>query len=303
MERPTADNPEGPRSDEKGAPAAPAFHPEVESNVPPPADLVIIEKAGDGNRRSNRLLRKKILTPVVLAFIGLMLILAAIALYQSPSELPTPQYANVGIQSSFPIAYIRYSVRQVTPSIAKIDITAELPVGAKSPAAGRSPQLVVFVPEGVPFYDCPKSACQPSDIQEWTHLLIFRKDGIVFASSASVLVRASHFGETFNGVTASAAIPAIVYKGPGTPTAYVEYRIPSASSYDWSAFPTQFANGAFASWAEVVTDGDVTGRAAVGINHANQSKDDNKTFLAGALLGLAGGALLSAVQEALHAAD
>jgi hypothetical protein len=131
----------------------------------------------------------------------------------------------------------------------------------------------------------------------------FQEGRSSFTSFASVLVRASNFGETFNGVTASVAIPAILYKGPGTPTAYVEYRIPSASSYDWSAFPTQFANAAFASWAEVVTSGNVTGRAAVGINHANQSKDDNKTFLAGALLGLAGGALLSAVQEALRAID
>ena len=52
-----------------------------------------------------------------------------------------------------------------------------------------------------------------------------------------------------------------------------------------------------------MTGGRIPGRAAVGINHAEQTTDDNKTFVAGALIGLAGGALLSAVQEALHAND
>jgi hypothetical protein len=52
-----------------------------------------------------------------------------------------------------------------------------------------------------------------------------------------------------------------------------------------------------------VAAGITSGRIATGVNHLAQAADDHRTFFAGALLGLAGGALLSAVQEALHARD
>ncbi len=41
------------------------------------------------------------------------------------------------------------------------------------------------------------------------------------------------------------------------------------------------------------------GQIVIGINHSTQVSDDRRTFYAGALRGLGGGALLSAVQEAL----
>jgi hypothetical protein len=65
----------------------------------------------------------------------------------------------------------------------------------------------------------------------------------------------------------------------------------------------QFANATFATWTQQVTGGLLAGRDAVGTDYANQSRDNFHTFLAGVILGLVGGALLSAVQEALHAND
>lgn len=101
-----------------------------------------------------------------------------------------------------------------------------------------------------------------------------------------------------------AAIPEVLYYGPGSPTLFTEYdNAPLGSNYDWSALPTLFGNGTKVLWSEPVTGGLSPGRIAVGINQANQTKNSNKTFFAGALIGLAGGALLSAVQEALHAND
>jgi hypothetical protein len=41
------------------------------------------------------------------------------------------------------------------------------------------------------------------------------------------------------------------------------------------------------------------GTAAFGIDHARQASDTTWTFIAGALLGLGGGALLAAIQDAL----
>ena len=99
-------------------------------------------------------------------------------------------------------------------------------------------------------------------------------------------------------------MPQIHLKNPsGEPYLYTQYNIHSASSYDWAAFPTSNANGTFAGWQENVSGNTLASRAAVGVNHANEAKENSKTFVAGALLGLGGAALLSAIQEALHAND
>lgn len=51
-----------------------------------------------------------------------------------------------------------------------------------------------------------------------------------------LFVKAHSFGETFNDVNASAAVPEVfLHNGAQTPTLGIQYDIPSASSYDWSA--------------------------------------------------------------------
>jgi hypothetical protein len=112
---------------------------------------------------------------------------------------------------------------------------------------------------------------------------------------------AHSYGETYKGVNAAAAVPEVTYSGPGTPVFETQYQIPRASSYDWSSFPVQFANSTFATWTQPISGGQLAGRDAVGLDYANQSRDGYYTFLAGAILGLAGGAVLSAFQEALDA--
>jgi hypothetical protein len=61
--------------------------------------------------------------------------------------------------------------------------------------------------------------------------------------------------------------------------------------------------GTTAQWQQDVASGDTPGRVAVGINHSAQTRDDIKIFIAGALLGIAGGAIIAAVQEAMHLRD
>ena len=51
----------------------------------------------------------------------------------------------------------------------------------------------------------------------------------------------------------------------------------------------------------MINSGHIPDVVATGINHASEARDNDLTFLAGALVGVAGGALLSAIQEALHA--
>jgi hypothetical protein len=117
-------------------------------------------------------------------------------------------------------------------------------------------------------------------------------------------VRAHDFGVTADGATASAAIPKLHYTGPGTPSLITQYKIQSANRYDWSTLPPAYVNGSEAQWLEQTNgNGVLTDVDAVGANHNAQKRDSDLTFLAGALLGVGGGALIGAVQEALHARD
>jgi hypothetical protein len=231
-------------------------------------------------------------------------------LYPTTQELPTPVYAQLVVTSLRQVELIQYSVYQVSPAIAKMDIMVQLPVNAAVPPAGTpAADLVVFPPIGISFTTCPPNACESekNSISSWKGSLTFQAilgpNGPAPTAFADFYVHARSYGETYNSVTAAAAVPEVTYSGPGSPIFETQYEIPHASSYDWSSFPVQFANATFATWTQPMTGGQLAGRDAVGIDYANQSRDGYYTFLAGAILGLAGGAVLSAFQEALDADD
>lgn len=234
-----------------------------------------------------------------------MLLLTAFMLYPSTTEAPSPPYSRLWLTTTFPISYIIYKVFQVSPGTAEIRVLVQLRPGVTgSPGGAPTAHVSVSPPFGIFFRDCPAPACTvfSQSYSEWTVPLDFRTSE---AATANFFVEAHNFGLSYNGVTASAAIPEVIYQGPTKTQVYLlaGYPIPSAPSYDWSSFPTAATNNSNALWQEALTNGDTAGRTAVGLNHAGQSSVDNKTFFAGALLGLAGGAILSAVQEALHPGD
>jgi hypothetical protein len=130
--------------------------------------------------------------------------------------------------------------------------------------------------------------------------LVFDSAG---TASVSFLVEASDFGATSGGGTASAAIPEVQYNGPGTPNLQVHYGLAHAIDYDWASFPTAFADDLHATWEERIVGGEAPARIAVGINHTEQSRNDLRIFVAGALIAIAGGALIACIQETLHMGD
>jgi len=84
----------------------------------------------------------------------------------------------------------------------------------------------------------------------------------------------------------------------------VQYNILGAISYDWSSFPVLNDNSAGATWQEpLATDGETPGRVATGVDTSTQHTDGILTFIAGAFVGIAGGALLAAVTVALDPKD
>lgn len=257
---------------------------------------------------------KKILTPIVLALIGGGLVLFAVVLYRSPSEPFTVQFATLEVKSLSEVGKIVYTVTPESPSVTKISVEILLTFGTRGRPADISRQyVIVFLPPGVTFQTCPRGSCtfiRDQNQYEWYLPLNFKTvtSGVTKPTGDALVnffVRAHGFGYSFNTITALAAIPQIFYTGPGAaPTLTTTYdNAPTASSYDWSDFPPEASNSIGAVWDEPVVSGATQGRVAVGINHANQAKENNETFIAGALLGLAGGALVAAVQEALHPKD
>lgn len=251
---------------------------------------------------------KKYRTAIVLAAIGLVLFLVTAGLYPSTAQLPVPLASTLALQATRPVASITYEVDQTSSSVAEIKVTVLLPVGAPIPPATTPVVgLVVSPPIGTSFTACPAPACKSDSngVSSWKVLLAFRPftgpngtSGIAFAH---FFVRAHGFGGTYNDVNASVVAPAVIYHGSGTPTLLTQYNIPDAAKYDWSVFPLEFASPTFATWSEPVTGGQITARVADGTDFANQGKDNYHTFLAGVVLGLAGGALLTALQETLNA--
>jgi hypothetical protein len=242
-----------------------------------------------------------------------VLFAVAIALYPSPNDFPTPSYPAFYVKSAFVIDYIYYRVIPVHRSITEITVQIILPPGRASPPPKEpAPIFNLVLPPGITFQSCPAGRCsydQGTKQYSWAESLeltpsVRYSQGITGAAEVRVFVRADDLGYAFNEDTAAAAIPRLYYVGPGSPFLATEYdRVPSPNRYDWSAFPPEISYGSRIAWAETVTNGATPGRVSVGVDHANQTKDSNNTFIAGALIGLAGGALLSAIQEAFRSND
>jgi hypothetical protein len=229
-----------------------------------------------------------------------------------------PSYTTLQLISPFGVEAVNYAVYQGSAT-AKIEISVLLSTGsaASPPPAGKKATLWVFPPLDAAFRTCPPHLCYhlPGGTYAWEQPLKFTQavgpsllpdvNGPgMYAFLSLDVVKVPGFGAISDGATAAAAIPKLIDDGPGSPNLLTRYNIPAANLYDWSTFPPAYANGSSAEWLEqMITSGDIPDMVATGINHATETRDTDLTFLAGALVGLAGGALLSAIQEALHAND
>ena len=267
------------------------------------------EAPGPGTRQ--QWWRKAVLRPIVLGTIGLALLLVSFFLYPRTADVASPAFARLAVSArGIRVAFLEYGVAQVSPGVAEIKISVSLPAGTPGPPAAAPPAfLAVAPPFGTAFRDCHPPACRVQRTATissslWAKRLIFRPEpGSGPTATADFFVKAPSFGIASNGISASVAIPEVLYQGLGKPFLLTLYKLPSASSYDWSASPAAVVTSTTAQWQDDVASGDTPGRSAVGINHAAQTRDDIEIFIAGALLGIAGGAIIAAVQEAMHLRD
>jgi hypothetical protein len=262
--------------------------------------------------------QRKIVFAVILFVLGIGLsLLTFLVVYPSEGEITPPQYSGIDIYTAAPIEELDIDISQLTPNIAKVyvevvaedkadagNITLELPVGTTFDCAGAHTTGHV-TPEGGANI-CHNYPRRPQS--DWVKTLDFSSH----IAQDTFLVNARSFAVSFGGGIAYAAVPEVlltlpgggpVGRGPESVVLGIRVRIPNAAAYDWSSFPTRELTASTAVWEESLNLGDNAGRIAVGINHAQQSTDDNLTFIAGALIGIAGSALLTSGQEFFHAFD
>lgn len=241
-----------------------------------------------------------IVVPLALGILGLALLVAGLILYPRRAEHPAPLTTKLVVFSTCPVFSIGYAVDPVPgrPGVSRLEVRLKLPEGllpgSGQCVGGAGAGVTVVPPPGTVLMNC--KACHG----RLTASLPYRGD----AATAYFFVKASNFGVDSNGVTAFAAIPEVLYvKSKGGPLLIAAYHVASASSFDWSADPPVSANRFGAIWEEAVAHGETAGRVAVGIDQTAQANDNFNSFLAGALLALAGAAILTAVVEAAHTRD
>jgi hypothetical protein len=137
--------PDDPRSRDLPAEGASTAGPVEESHSSPR------HAANDGRRVRDRPLRKKILTPVILAVIGVALFILGIGLYHTESEVPPPQYSTLSLITTFPVNDVIYAVGQESPSVDVVTVEVDLPGGAALPSAKEgTAHLLMTLPSGSP---------------------------------------------------------------------------------------------------------------------------------------------------------
>jgi hypothetical protein len=254
--------------------------------------------------------RKKILVPAVLTVIGLAILLAGFLMYPRRGEPAPPINASVTISGSAtmpPIWFIYYTVDQVRPDVASVTVRLLPSVSRVAPGARAT---VILDAGGAAIMNCSPS-CHPAFGSAAAVVKFGSRTATAPTPTAHFLVKAHSFGVTANGVTAAAAFPDITFSGVHQqPLLMMDYQIPAANTYDWSANPTIGLSKSHATWEEPVipsnqqqrlgAGGLTPTRVATGINHTAETNDNTLTLVAGVLFGLGGGALVAAVQEALH---
>lgn len=261
--------------------------------------------------------RKKLLIPVLLGLLGISLVTTGFIISPRPvAAIPVPAYPKLTISTTALIGQISYSVHQVHPTEADLRISMTITSSTLNPfGGGRTGTLQVTLPPGIQFLYCPNGCSNPSNgtASTWHEALPF-KSGLAGFQPNTVTavfpVSAQSFGVSFNGLNAYATLPQVSYQLtgagligiPSSPTFQATFQIPSANSYDWSAFPPALATNSAAAWSELlpIPKGTTAQATATGTNQAAESRRTYLTFLYGLLLGIGGGALVSAIQEALH---
>lgn len=250
----------------------------------------------------SRILRRYLL-PIGLALLAAGSGVGVIILLPDRSPISTPLSPTLYVDAgSGDVGVIRYSVVSSGHNRWAVTISMEDDVDAGQTTVGV--QLVLL--PGSRFLDCV-TACSNDGASGATYhpsLVLLQKRMV----SRTVDVSSKPFGYATNGLDASVALPELLYTGHVQPSFYVHAAIRNAQNYGWTGVAPEFLSPTGAQWLELSASAPITSNAvqqevapnnATGVNPAAQDDDNRLTFLAGALLGVGGGALIAALQESV----
>ena len=129
---------------------------------------------------------------------------------------------------------------------------------------------------------------------------------------AKVALRAERFAFAQNGAELEAGLPNVYVNSPlalGDPgTVGISYHVPNATAYDWTGgLQPSNVTGSVVSWSEALHSATSSpgptytyAEQVSVVNHNAEGSDQEWTFLIGIALGVAGAALIGAVQESFR---
>jgi hypothetical protein len=274
------------------------------------------QSSSEQNRRGvssagNHPRRRRMPIPLILAIIGLALLPLAAWLLPGTDQQLAPQQAFVSITSDVPIQTALYQVDNEGPSLYLLIINLQASV-YPDPANDHM-ELKVLLPPGLQFKPCssPNSQCignpilsadssQGPGVQATWQNLGFNHP--YEYAEAQIMVQGQDFGYATNRTEESVSLPEL-YINHGSdnfPLSVTYWGLPSPQKYDWSSRPPSEETRSYSIWTEEVAGGYQPPEMAVGVDHSAQDQESTDTFLAGAIVGVAGAALIGALQEFLH---
>lgn len=259
------------------------------------------EVSADKERQRSSLLKKisvprTFWTSIAMIFAGLIILPISLSLLPDTADVSSPSPLSFTIESPKPILELDYTAQRVSSgSMIRLYLWTQ---PKNVPALNRNHatiQIDFTQREIFPVFT-PRSRLPSLDQVSVT----FDRHGL---ATKSYLVPGHNLVEAHNNLEEVVSIPQIQYIGPGQPLVRFAYHnLPSASSYDWSSFPPAYmTNDNWIRWDGSLVNGAWASRTVTGLDHTNQQNADHNTFLAGALVGVAGAALVGAFQEFLHA--
>lgn len=229
------------------------------------------------------------LAAVLLGAVGYVLYF----LLPAGSEVATPAYTAIVFTTTAHYDNVSFEVFQVQPSTETVVVEAS----ASDKIVHTTSSLSLYLPHGVKFESCGSNCNNHSYYPTATQDLTFKGK----VASASFTVNSNHLAWISDQTDATAVLPDLTYRGPGTPQFFVYYPIAGATGYDWNSLPAAFSSKKQVGWGEPIVNGHAPEKVATGVNHNAQRTIANLTFLAGALVGAAAGGIIGAFQEALRA--
>ncbi len=244
---------------------------------------------------------RKIVTVIALALIAVGVGVWAVALFPPRQVITTPSTFSLRIFSSVRIYGMILNIARVTRTEDRFLIFANTAdSSAKRKGVGGTITLDFANPTSI--VRCPAPAdCRSAKTGAVATMPLGSGDKGT-TRAVTLIIRNSSCGFAASREMALVQTPTVNYTSHHHTGTMLEiyYNVPAADNFEWSV-PPDSVGDRLASWNLSLSDAQPTqAQTIVGTDSASQDQDNFDTFIAGVLLGVAGGAAIAVVQEVLH---